>query len=208
ILLFTQRIMKLIESLLNNPLLYRLHASGVDRAKFAAIRKIRADFTGLKVLDLGCGPGNTTHIFSGSNYTGVDINEKYIKIAAERYPCHRFTAGDAGDVKWGEGFDIILINSFFHHLDDNEVVKVSKAAASALSDGGTVIVQEPLIPEKNELYHRLMMKLDRGSFFRSLDQWKGLLREAGLIPEQVDLYHLRIMGIRGYHMVSMSLVGG
>ncbi|MEA1926923.1 MAG: class I SAM-dependent methyltransferase, partial [Candidatus Auribacterota bacterium] len=108
--------MKLIESLLNNPLLYRLHASGVDRAKFAAIRKIRDDFNGLKVLDLGCGPGNTTDIFSGGDYTGVDINERYIKIAAARYPGYRFIAGDAGEVEWGRGFDIILINSFFHHI--------------------------------------------------------------------------------------------
>ena len=195
---------KTIEALLSNPLLYRLHAAGVDRAKFAAIRKIRADFTGLKVLDLGCGPGNTTHIFSGSNYTGVDINEKYIKIAAEKYPIHRFISGDAGDAEWGEGFDIILINSFFHHLDDNEVVKVSKAVASALSDGGIVIVQEPLIPERNELYHRLMMKLDRGNFFRTLDHWKVLLNEAGLVPKKIDFYYLRIMGIRGYHMISIT----
>ena len=195
---------KIIELLLSNPLVYRLHAAGVDGAKLAAIRKIRDDFTGLKVLDLGCGPGNTAHIFSGSDYTGVDINKRYIKIAADRYPRCKFMAGDAGEVEWGDGFDIILINSFFHHLNDDEVVKISKAAASALADGGIVIVQEPLIPEKNELYHRLMMKFDRGNYFRTLDHWRVLLNEAGLVPEKIDFYYLRIMGIRGYHMASIA----
>lgn len=199
---------KIIELLLSNPLVYRLHAAGVDGAKLAAIRKIRDDFTGLKVLDLGCGPGNTAHIFSGSDYTGVDINKRYIKIAAGRYPRCRFMAGDAGEVEWGDGFDIILINSFFHHLNDNEVVQVAKSAVSALSSGGMVIVQEALVPEKKEIYHRLMMKLDRGNYFRAIEQWEKLLGQAGLVPDQVDYYYLRVMGIRGYHMVSLCLIAG
>jgi trans-aconitate methyltransferase len=199
---------KILESLLSNPLVYRLHAAGVDRAKFSAIRKIRDDFTGMKVLDLGCGPGNTAHLFPESDYTGVDINERYIKIAAGRYPRKRFIVGNVGNMEWGTGFDIILINSFFHHLNDREVVEVSKAAVASLSDGGVVIVQEPLVPGRDELYHRLMMKLDRGNYFRSLDLWKKLFHEAGLIPDQVDFYYLRVLGIRGYHMASISLTPG
>jgi trans-aconitate methyltransferase len=199
---------KIIELLLSNPLLYKLHAAGVDRSKFDAIRNIRADFSGLKVLDLGCGPGNTASIFSGSDYTGVDINARYIKRAAEKYPQYKFIIGDAGRVQWGSGFDIILINSIFHHLNDNEVVQVAKSAVSALSSGGMVIVQEALVPEKKEIYHRLMMKLDRGNYFRAIEQWEKLLGQAGLVPDQVDYYYLRVMGIRGYHMVSLCLIAG
>ena len=196
---------KIIEALLSNPLVYRLHAAGVDRPKLDAIRKFRSDYSGLKVLDLGCGPGNTAHIFFGSDYTGVDINEKYISVARRKHPGLNFTVGDVNRAEWGTGFDIILINSLLHHLDDNEASKILGKAVAALKETGKVIIQEPLVPGKDEWCYRLMMKLDRGNYFRSLTGWKSLLEQAGLFPDKISFYHLRVFGFKNYHMVSMLL---
>jgi len=197
--------MKLIEALLSNPLLYRLHAVGVDRPKQAAIRKLCSDYSGLKVLDLGCGPGNTAGIFAGADYTGVDINEKYIIAARKSYPDWKFIAGDVNRVEWGRGFDIILINSLLHHLDDNEVSQIMLTAAAALNQKGKIIIQEPLIPGKGEWCCRLIMRLDRGNYFRSLADWKRLMETVGLFPDDVSFYELRVLGCKNYHMVSMLL---
>jgi trans-aconitate methyltransferase len=199
------KVSKIIEALLSNPLVYRLHAAGVDRPKLTAIRKFRSDYSGLKVLDLGCGPGNTAHIFSGADYTGVDINESYITVAREKHPELNFIVGDVNRVEWGTGFDIILINSLLHHLDDNEASKILVKSVAALKETGKVIIQEPLIPGKDEWSYRLMMMLDRGNYFRSLSDWKNLLDQAGLYPEEIFFYQLRVFGFKNYHMVSMLL---
>lgn len=196
---------KIIAALLSNPLVYRLHAAGVDRPKLAAIRKFRSDYSGLKVLDLGCGPGNTARVFLGANYTGVDINEKYITVARKKYPGLNFIDGDVNQVEWGSGFDIILINSLLHHLDDNEVSKILLKTTAALNQTGKVIIQEPLIPEKNEWCYQLMMRLDRGNYFRTLIGWKRLVEKAGLFPDNIFFYQLRVLGFKNYHMVSMLL---
>jgi len=165
---------KLIDILLANPLIYRLHAAGVDRHKLSAITRIRDDFSGLKVLDLGCGTGNSTCLFSESDYTGIDISKKYIELARKKYPRHHFIAGNAGEIDWDSGYNLILINSLLHHLPDEEVSKIARKARRFLAAGGIVIIQEPLLPRTGEWYHRLMMKLDRGNYFRSLEDWKSL----------------------------------
>ena len=194
---------KLIDMLLANPLIYRLHAAGVDRHKHSAITRIRNDFSGLKVLDLGCGTGNSTSLFPESNYTGIDISKKYIELARKKYPHHHFIAGDAGEIAWDGGYDVILINSLLHHLPDDAVLKIAKKSVRSLADGGVVIIQEPLVPRKREWYHRLMMRMDRGNYFRSLSHWKDLLGEAGLAAEHTEIYNLRIIGIHGYHYLSI-----
>ncbi len=196
---------RLINRILSNPLVYRLHAAGVDRYKRAAIRRIRNDFSGLKVLDLGCGTGNSTPLFSGADYTGIDLSEVYIKLARKKFPAHTFLAGDAGTIDWGEGYDVILINSLLHHLPDNKVFQIADKAARALTDTGIVILQEPLRPRDNEWYHCLMMRLDRGNYFRTLGAWKDLLREGGLIPTRIERYDLRFLGIYGFHYLSICL---
>ncbi len=199
---------KIIEVLLSNPLVYKLHASGVDRPKLAAIRKICSDYSGLKVLDLGCGPGNTAGIFAGADYTGIDINERYIAAARKSYPGWKFIAGDVNRIEWGRGFDIILINSLLHHLNDDEVSNIMLTAVAALKPKGRIIIQEPLIPGKDEWYYRLMMRLDRGNNFRSLPSWKEIVEKAGLLPEEILFYDLRVLGFKNYHMVSMLLERG
>ena len=108
-------------------------------------------------------------------------------------------------MKYGRFIAVVLINSFFHHISDEEVVRIAGTVASSLRDGGIVILQEPVVPEKKKLYYRLMMKLDRGNYFRTIDHWKELLSKAGLVPKKIDFYYLRIMGIRGYHMAAISL---
>jgi trans-aconitate methyltransferase len=197
---------KLIDMLLANPLIYRLHAAGVDRHKLSAITRIRDDFSRLKVLDLGCGPGNATCLFPKSNYTGIDLSKKYIELARKKYPRHHFIAGDAGEIDWDGGYDLILINSLLHHLPDEAVSKIARKAVQSLAAGGIVIIQEPLLPRTGEWYHRLMMRLDRGNYFRSLEDWKRLLGEEGLTAERTELYNLRIIGIYGYHYISICFV--
>ncbi len=143
----------------------------------------------------------TTAIYTLSLHDALPI---YIDMARKKYPLHQFIAGDAGEMDWDNGYDVILINSLLHHLPDDAVAKIAEKAVQALAKGGKVIIQEPLVPGEREWYHRLMMRLDRGNYFRSLSHWKNLFGEAGLAVERTELYNLRIIGIYGYHYLSIS----
>jgi SAM-dependent methyltransferase len=197
--------MRFKELILARPIFYRLVSSNVDRAKLRAITRWGDDFSGLKILDLGCGIGNSVRLFRKSDYTGIDINLRYLKIAARRYPGLNFVAGDVNRLQWGGGFDIILINSLLHHLDDREALAILKKSAAALNPQGKVIIQEPLLPGRNEWSCRLIRRLDRGDYFRTWKGWEILLEQAGLVSEDVYFYTLRILGFTGYKMVSLAL---
>lgn len=194
-----------LEKFLENPLVYRWHARMVDRAKEKAILNIRSDYRGLRVLDIGCGPGNNARLFSGADYTGMDINPRYVARAAAAYPQARFLAGDATKTRLGGPFDVILMNSFLHHLDDREVKEVMGTVVGNLVPAGLAIVQEPLIPGPRQYYHRILMRLDRGNHFRTLTEWESLARQGGLAVVGRSFYSLRVFGLRGYNMLSLAL---
>jgi len=49
---------------------------------------------GIKVLDLGCGPGTCSYLFKPEDYTGIDIDSDYIDFARNKYPDYVFSVTD------------------------------------------------------------------------------------------------------------------
>ncbi|XP_052796210.1 S-adenosylmethionine-dependent methyltransferase Rv2258c-like [Mya arenaria] len=85
--------------------------------------------SGIKVLDLGCGPGNYTNIiaqrFSNSTFVGLDYSETAVEMAnkdkAERGLSNvTFQVGDAHNLPedWTEGFDMVFVYDVLHDLPD------------------------------------------------------------------------------------------
>ncbi|WAQ99294.1 Y2258-like protein [Mya arenaria] len=83
--------------------------------------------SGIKVLDLGCGPGNYTNIlsqrFSNSTFVGLDFSESAIEMAnrdkAERGLSNvTFQVGDAHNLQedWTEDFDMVFVYNVLHDL--------------------------------------------------------------------------------------------
>ncbi|MGH7542755.1 MAG: class I SAM-dependent methyltransferase [Gemmatimonadota bacterium] len=129
-----------------------------------------------RVLDVGCGPGTSTHLFPHADYLGVDINERYVDSARDRHD-REFRVGDVTTCDLGSSqYDFILVNSLLHHLDDTGVRRLLSRLADVLSEGGHVHVLELVLPETRSL-SRVMALLDRGRFARSPDEWRGLMIE-------------------------------
>ncbi|WP_062016662.1 trans-aconitate 2-methyltransferase [Aureimonas sp. AU4] len=68
-----------------------------------------------RILDLGCGPGNSTELlaerFPDADITGIDTSEAMLRAARERLPRCRFERGDIASVD-GEGlFDLVYANA-------------------------------------------------------------------------------------------------
>lgn len=92
----------------------------------------------LSVLDLGCGTGYLEQFFSRENLDvyGIDISEKMLGMAKDKFPRYSFKKTDVYEFldNNNQQFDMVISNSFYHHLVDYK--EVFKKAALAVNPGG------------------------------------------------------------------------
>lgn len=104
------------------------------------------NLVGMRVLDVGCGPGNlTAHIAElvgdTGSVVGVDPSRERIAIAVEqeqvKKPNLSFYGGRAEDLSLfpSASFDVVFVNSTFHWVEDQPLAL--KEFARVLKPGGT-----------------------------------------------------------------------
>lgn len=197
---------KLLHSLIKTAVGYRLWAYPFKKAKMRAIQDFLPPARLLRVLDVGCGPGTNVPLFRGLDYIGVDLAPAYIRSASRRYPDMAFLQGDARRLNVSlPHFDVIVLNSLLHHMDDLQVEEVLGAVRRHVRPAGMVIAQEPLIPAGREIFPRFLMRFDRGAYFRDLDHWRRLFEHAQLRVEREQPYAIGVLRLTGWHMVSFLL---
>lgn len=161
---------------LGRPRSYRLWQAPFAEAKLAPALR-HNDLNGVRrVLDVGCGPGTNAGQFrTGVDYLGVDINPRYIEYARRRFDLD-FMVADATrlEVEEGERFDFVLVNSFLHHIPDDEVDQLLAHLSTVVSDDGHIHVLELERPKTRSIA-RLLADLDRGDYPRPLGRWRELL---------------------------------
>jgi SAM-dependent methyltransferase len=123
------------------------------------LRQIIADLDiqpGTRIFDAGCGVGLVTHwlaeqVERTGSVVGVDLSHGHIE-AAERLNRSRdlplrYMQGDITEPIFGQGtFDLVWSYNTINHLDDH-VDGLRKLAATLVSGGRLVIVQDLLLPE-------------------------------------------------------------
>ncbi|AET67782.1 methylase involved in ubiquinone/menaquinone biosynthesis [Desulfosporosinus orientis DSM 765] len=92
---------------------------------------------GMKVLDLGCGPGNVSRqlMLSGKEFSieGIDLSEEMVKLARKNVPSGKFSCRDLRDISFpAESFDAILLSFCIVHLDGTEMADLLKKVAKYL----------------------------------------------------------------------------
>ena len=175
------------DRLLARPAIYAAWQAPFAARKFAPVeRRIRHDQI-RRVLDVGCGPGTNAGRFADVDYVGVDINDRYLEIARSKYP-GRFVNADlaTADLSTLGSFDTVLVNSFLHHLPDAAVDRILTQIEKLLDAQGRVHILELVAPERLSLA-RIMAKLDRGKYARSLEAWQGIFN-AHFVPLVVEPY--------------------
>jgi len=73
---------------------------------------------GKRILEIGCGTGELLHALSPSYGLGIDISDKMIDRAREKFPGLHFEAGDVGNLQGDEKFDYIILSGLLGELDD------------------------------------------------------------------------------------------
>jgi SAM-dependent methyltransferase len=163
-------------------LLLRLSGrAAAQREFFAQHARIPPD---ARLLEIGCGHGeNSEQMPEGVQYTGCDINPKYIEHARARHGDRgTFFCAGADDLEQHSvgQFDVVLVLSVLHHLDDAQVVALAKGARAALRPGGRFLIWEPCWRPGQHWLDRFMLSLDRGRHIRTVAEYQRLL--ATVIP--------------------------
>src|SRR3954469_11432428 len=96
---------------------------------------------GERVLDIGCGPGDALEYLPEVDYTGVDLSERYIEAARERWGDRgTFVCADVRDAEFeGKEFDVVMSVGVLHHLDDAAARGLIDLAARRLAAGGRFV---------------------------------------------------------------------
>ncbi|MDT0559249.1 class I SAM-dependent methyltransferase [Ichthyenterobacterium sp. W332] len=165
--------------ILKNPLVYWTYQRivGGDSARAAFIKEFVKPQPNAKVLDIGCGPGNILDFLPKLDYYGFDINADYIKAAEKNYYdrgtfiCATVNEFIASEHK---NFDLALSVGVLHHLDDDEAKQVFAIASKTLKPGGKLITFDGCYRPKQNKLARLFLKLDRGKFVRTQEQYLKL----------------------------------
>jgi SAM-dependent methyltransferase len=166
------------ERLLEHPSVYSAWQAPFAAKKFAPVERWLAQNTVRRVLDVGCGAGTNAQHFTGADYVGIDVNERYLESARARFP-GQFVQADltTADLTSLGTFDMILANSFLHHVNDADTERILARLAPLLSAEGTVHVLDLVLPPHASLA-RMMARLDRGAYARPIEHWRALFTAA------------------------------
>ncbi|MFG1209292.1 trans-aconitate 2-methyltransferase [Xanthobacter flavus] len=97
------------------------------------------------VVDLGCGPGNSTEIlaqrFPGAEMLGLDTSPAMLEAARARLPGVTFALGDASTFTLPKPADLIYANAVLQWVPDHATLL--PRLMSLLAPGGVLAVQMP-----------------------------------------------------------------
>lgn len=190
--------------ILGRPLAYRLLQAPWAEAKLAPLRRHTDLARARRVLDIGCGPGTNARHFAHAHYLGIDINPAYVAHARRR---HRGVFHVADATTWepppGEGFDLVMLNSFLHHVADDLARGLLGRLRGALCPEGRVHLIDLVLPS-GPGPARVLAGLDRGDHPRPIEAWRDLVGGPYEI-EAEESYPLKAGGITLWNMVYFKL---
>jgi trans-aconitate 2-methyltransferase len=182
-----------------NPALYRRYEDERTRPAQELLARVPLA-EARQVVDLGCGPGNSTELlsrrFPAARVVGTDNSEAMLASARERLPEARFELSDIATWAPHEAPDLIYANAALQWVPDHE--KLIPRLFAALAPGGVLAVQMP--DNREEPTHRLMRAVAAEAPWAApigdADRLRTLLLPLGgyydlLAPEaaQVDVWH-------------------
>lgn len=167
-----------IHALLSQPWIYRFvqwlfHHSPTDRA----LKAWTGDCTGKTVLDVGCGPGEGIHQFSGARYIGFDLSPDYIAHAQTHHGRRGeffCSSVDNLDVERLPVIDLVLMQGVLHHLSDRQIGDFFQRIAPRLSQGACVITIDPTYREGQSRLARWLVGQDRGKNVKTVDDYRAV----------------------------------
>ena len=120
-----------------------------DRANIAALRRIPADRSSARVLDVGCGTGSSLLQFERlgfdpRNLSGVDNSSERIDRARALLPASDFRCENAESLSYAdETFDIVFESTMLGTLDSRQLLeRISREMVRVAKRGGHLVLTD------------------------------------------------------------------
>ena len=172
------------EVVLGVPFIYKIFSQGIGKP--STIPNFVSEFVRPKtqswILDVGCGDGRIRKFLGDVRYVGVDHNKKYIETAKKsNSPTDEFHVADVSELEKllvARKFDRILLIGVLHHLSNAQCRDLLSTCARLLATDGHLVTLDPAFIKDQHPVARLLAKLDRGKFARSLEDYHTLIEES------------------------------
>ena len=119
-----------------------------------------------RIVDLGCGPGNSTELllnrFPHAELIGLDSSDDMLAKARARLPRVKFEKADVAHWRGAGSFDVIFANAVLQWVPDH--IGLMVRLAGELAPGGNLAVQMP--DNFDQPSHVLMRKVASRAPFR------------------------------------------
>ena len=174
---------------------------------------------GLRVLDIGCGAGRTTHFLHqmGMNVVGIDISTTLLEHARRRFPDIEFREGNAESLEFrDEEFDIVL---FVANGLDYLFPKLSRSRClgeiyRVIKPGGFFLSSHHNLPALAFGWHKMMRpwklwlritNIANGNFFKP-DCYISYPKDTGGVPIFYTWPHVFMRDIQdiGFDLVDIT----
>jgi len=167
-----------IRSVLAAPQAYQLWwnaVGGPGWARTLVSQYIRPG-VGLRILEIGCGPGTIVSYLPDSEYLGFDLSSSYIELAKKRYPRAKFMCERVSAFSLAErgSFDLVLALGIVHHLDDTEAGQLFRIAYDALRPGAKLVTVDGVWADGQSAVARWLLARDRGEHVRSEPEYLSI----------------------------------
>ena len=164
-----------------NPDLYRSFEDERTRPARDLLAQVAPEH-GADIVDLGCGPGNSTELlvrrFPAATVTGIDTSEAMLASARERLPGVRFAKHDVATWEPERKPDLIYANAVLQWLPDHR--RLFPRLFHMLAPGGVLAVQMP--DNLAEPSHRLMREVATAGPWRDRIGDAGAARAEAMLP--------------------------
>ena len=129
-----------------NPDLYLKYRNERTQASIDLVNRISIDFIPEKIIDIGCGPGNSSEIlrrrWQSARIVGLDSSASMIEKAKSDYPDSEWIIANALTYETKEKFDVVFSNATIQWIPNHK--ELLKKFYGMLSDRGIIAVQLPL----------------------------------------------------------------
>ena len=128
-----------------NPDLYLKYKNERTQPAIDLIGKIAIPFQPKSILDIGCGPGNSSQAllqrWPKAALTGIDTSPSMIEKAKASYPHNTWIVADASKHLFNEKYDIVFSNATIQWIPNH--AELFKHLFNLTNPGGVLAIQVP-----------------------------------------------------------------